>query len=381
MLQRLRLLAATQLVWFALCHSAVGATVGFTSPKNYSVDTSPFNVTTGMVMGDFNGDGNVDLAVANSGAAPLGDDGNVCVLLGNGDGTFQAAKNFPAGKNPSFIAVGDFDGDGRSDLLVINPGDSSSGVIGGVSLLLAKPDGTLKPPVNILTGYSPSSIVVGDLNGDQKLDVAIAGGDASGYQLFVLLGNGNGTFRTPVTSGLGNSLVIAGDINGDGKIDLMGTAQFNCGSEELCGKFVILLGNGDGTFQPPLDYFAPGQGQISSLTAGDFNGDSRLDLTITWSNNVFAPAITSVLLNNGDGTFRDSFDTYGNVEGVGDFDGDGKLDLLGRNYYGAQVFLGNGDGTFQSPLNFVGQGFFSAGDLNGDRLPDVVAIKPRAASA
>jgi hypothetical protein len=324
-------------------------------------------------MGDFNGDGNVDLAVANHGYAPLGDDGNVCILLGNGDGTFQAAKNFPAGKNPSFIAVGDFDGDHRPDLLVVNPSDSSTGAIGGISLLLTNADGTLKQPVNILTGHNPGSLVVGDFDGDQKLDVAITGSGANGSDLIVLLGNGDGTFRPPATFTVDGSFTIAGDINGDGKMDLIGTAFVDCGSEDLCGKIVILLGNGDGSFQPSVDYPAPGA--VSSIVAGDFNGDNRLDLGITWKSNVFAILTTTVLLNNGDGTFKPTFADNFSVAIVGDFDGDERLDLVGNNFYGVQVFSGNGDGTFNPPLNFVGPGTpFSAGDLNGDGLPDVVGI-------
>jgi uncharacterized repeat protein (TIGR01451 family) len=371
MFEKLRLFVATQLLLFALCHSAVGANIGFSSAKNYPLDSSPFDTISGVVMGDFNGDGKVDLAVANSGYAPLGHDGNVAILLGNGDGTFQAAKNFPAGKNPSFIAVGDFDGDRKLDLLVVNPSDSTTGVIGGVSLLLANADGTFKQPVNILTGHNPGSLVVGDFDGDHKLDVAIAGSDASGTDVIVLLGNGNGTFRPPVTYTVDGSPTIAGDINGDGKMDLIGTASIACGSEELCGKIIILLGNGDGSFQPQLDYTAPGE--VSSISAGDFNGDNRLDLTITWRGNVFAIAETDVLLNNGDGTFSHRFVTYGGAGTGGDFDGDGKLDLVGGSNDGIGIFLGNGDGSFQPALTFVSPvGAGSVGDLNGDGLPDFV---------
>ena len=374
MFKKLRLFAATQLLSVAICHSAAGATVGFTSGKSYSVDTSPFNSVMGVVIGDFNGDGKADLAVANRGYALLGDDGNVCVLLGNGDGTFQAAQCFPAGKSPSSIAVGDFDGDGRSDLLVINPSDPVSGLGGGVSLLLANADGTLKPPVNILTGNSPTSLTVGDLNGDRKLDVVIAGSDATGFVSFVLLGKGDGTFRSPLTTGAYGFL---GDVNGDGKLDLIGTAAVDCGDENLCANIVIQLGNGDGTFQPPLDYTAPGG--IFSIIAGDFNGDSRLDLAITWKLNVYYPLTTTVLLNNGDGSFTSSFQALGTVETSGDFDGDGKVDLLFGNYYGFQVFLGDGSGVFHAPLTFVGPwgSLVSTGDLNQDGLPDIVRVFPQ----
>src|SRR5207302_966492 len=137
-----------------------------------------------VAVGDFNGDGRSDLAVANRGVL-VSDPGSISILLGKGDGTFAAAVNYAASANPYSVAVGDFNGDGKSDLAVAN-------VSGDLSILLGNGDGTFAAAVNYATGRSPVSVAVGDFNGDGKSDLAVANSDSD--NIAILVGNGNGTF-------------------------------------------------------------------------------------------------------------------------------------------------------------------------------------------
>jgi hypothetical protein len=166
-----------------------------------------------VTVADLNGDGKLDLAVPSSG-------GTVSILLGNGDGTFQPAVNYPAGYAPASVAVGDFNGDGKLDLAVANFGiPCCSGPRGSVAILLGNGDGTFQPPSHYAAGSNPLSIATADFNNDGKLDLAVST-DYSGVQ--VLLGNGDGTFQPAVRYNVpayAASLAIA-DFNNDGKPDL-----------------------------------------------------------------------------------------------------------------------------------------------------------------
>jgi hypothetical protein len=177
----------------------------FLPAQSFPAGTGPRSVA----VGDFNGDGKLDLAVADYGY--YGNGQTVSVLLGNGDGTFQAAQSFPAGTAPNSVAVGDFNGDGKPDLAVANL------YSGTVSVLLGNGDGTFLPAVTDAAGVHPSSVAVGDFNGDGILDLAVAG--YGGVR--VLLGNGNGTFQTTNFSYVPGSVSVAvGRFNGDGFPDL-----------------------------------------------------------------------------------------------------------------------------------------------------------------
>jgi hypothetical protein len=311
-----------------------------------------------VAVGDFNGDNKLDLAVANEGS------NNVSVLLGNGDGTFQAAVDYGAGSNPSSVAVGDFRGGGKLDLVVAN--DASN----NVSILLGNGDGTFQAAVNYGVGSAPTSVAVGDFNGDGKLDLAVA--NELSNNVSILLGNGDGTFQAAVSYGAGMTLfsVAVGDFNGDGKLDL-------AVADAVSDYVSVLLGNGDGTFKTAVQYVA-GLEPLSVAVA-DFNGDGKLDLAVAndEGNNV------SILLGNGNGTFKAAVNygtgtTPGSVA-VGDFNSDGKLDLVvggveSDNVSVVSVLLGNGDGTFQAAVNYgagAGQTSVAVGDFNGDGRLDL----------
>ena len=323
-----------------------------------------------VAVGDFNGDGKLDLAVANSGS------NDVSVLLGNGDGTFQTALHSSVGVSPVSVAVGDFNGDGKLDLVVVNNGSND------VSVLLGNGDGTFQTALySPLVGVNPVSVAVGDFNGDGKLDLVVV--NSFSNNVSVLLGNGDGTFQTALDfdTGAGPVSVAAGDFNADGRLDLV-VANF------AAGNVGVLLGNGDGTFQPAVNY---GAGPLPvSVAVGDFNGDGKLDLAVAnQSAGNAGPSMVGVLLGNGDGTFQPAVeygagsDTDSSSVALGDFNGDGNLDLAVANSGSTNrvsILLGNGDGTFQSAVDYAGgSSLLAVGDFNGDGRLDT-AVVDRASS-
>ncbi len=311
-----------------------------------------------VAVADVNGDSRLDLVVANEGTCCLYSDSSVSVLLGNGDGTFQAARFFSAGGRPMSVAVGDVNGDGRLDLAVANA------LTDNVSVLLGNGDGSFQNARNFATGRFPSSVAVGDVNGDTRLDLAVANNGTRNVS--VLLGNGNGSFqnaRNFPTVTPPWSLVMA-DLNTDGRLDVVVTD-----SEASVG---VLLGNGNGTFRA-IEHFVAGSLPYSVAVA-DVNTDGRLDIITTnrISNNV------GVLLGNGDGSFEAvrwfAAGSRPSAVAVWDVNGDGRLDLTvvaGT----ARVLLGNGDGTFQTTtVSYVagaGAIALAAADFNGDGFRDL----------
>jgi hypothetical protein len=349
-----------------------------------------------VAIADLNRDGKADLVVAHCGNNPncSGGPGLVGVLLGNGDGTFQRAVTYESGGNSALSAVvADVNGDGKPDLLVTNwcgGSDPSCADYGTVGVLLGRGDGTFKTAVVYDSGgVEPTSIVVADVNGDGKPDLVMANhtgnfSDPSGRgTVGVLLGKGNGTFEPAVTYATGGfypeSVAIA-DLNKDKKPDLLVT---NWCADSACagnGSVGVLLGNGDGTFKTAVTYDSGGF-KNNSVAVDDVNGDGKPDLLLT---NLFSSGNgVSVLLGKGDGTFRAAV-TYncGGVEPwaltTGDVNDDGKPDLLvtNLNSHNVGVLLGKGDGTFKAAVAFDSGGQFPrsarAADLNGDGKPDLL---------
>jgi hypothetical protein len=303
----------------------------FQTAVSYATGTEPVSV----VVGDFNGDGIPDLAVANYSS------NDFSVLLGNGDGTFQAARNFNGGPHPVSVAVGDFNGDGIQDLAIADAGNASGGGV-GVSVFLGNGDGSFQFAGAFDAGSSPSSLAVGDFNGDGLLDLAVANDSYFNGTVSVLLGNGDGSFAAARTFAAGSMprSVAVGDFNGDGLLDLAVANYFG-------GTVSVLLGNGDGSFEPAHTY-AAGFG-ADSVAVGDVNGDGIQDLAVAAGGNT-----VSVLLGNGDGSFQTTNVRYvvGSVPrsvAVGDFNGDGSPDLAVANQFSNDVSVLLNDGNWGGP--------------------------------
>src|SRR5438552_2883818 len=186
-------------------------------------------------------------------------------VVAHGSAKFKAAASYAVGTKPSAAAVGDFNGDGKLDIAVVNSGDASVGENGGLSILMGNGDGTLKSAANVSAGTNPLAVAVADLNGDARADLLIA--DSAGIGM--LLGNGDGTFDTLThIASTGFSSFVTGDFNRDGRLDLA--------IVDASGSLAVLLGNGDGTFQGPTRVAT--SNRVFFIAAADFNNDGKLDL-------------------------------------------------------------------------------------------------------
>jgi sugar lactone lactonase YvrE len=304
---------------------------------------SPISVGGGalaVVVGDFNRDGKADLAVL-SGAY----NGPVTVFLGNGDGTFTQAPGNPTTIGNSIAtsqaeAVGDFNGDGILDLAVASGGGGE----GLATILLGNGDGTFTPanggPVTV--GSTPNSVTVGDFNGDGIPDFATANFDDGTVSIF--LGKGDGTFtqaaKSPITVGSFPYAISAADFNGDGNIDLaVANSAYTSGAP---GTVTILLGSGNGTFTPATGSPVSVGRTPQSVSVGDFNGDGIPDLAV--ANN--GDDTVTILLGSGSGAFTPaptsplSTGDFPQAVAVADFTGGGISDLaVGDEYESVAVLL------------------------------------------
>jgi hypothetical protein len=317
----------------------------FAPPVAYDIGSA----VAPIVAGDVNNDGNVDLVVANL-------TNSVDVLFGNGDGTFQGPVNYPVAGAVAGLALGDFNGTDNLDIISTDGDINSTTDCECVAVLLGNGDGTFQEPP--IVTYPPEggieAVAAGYFNSDKKLDVAITLEHVSSDTLQIMLGNGDGTFSLGASYVVGPSSlsVIAADFRRNGKTDLA-VGQFG-------GPGVaVLLGNGNGTFQKPVSYNA---GSPLGVASGDVNGDGIPDL-ITASASGINSGAAFVLLGKGNGTFEPATSypagEFPAAVALADFNNDRKLDITVADQGGdlEYVLLNTGVARFSptTPLTFPTQ--------------------------
>jgi flagellin-like hook-associated protein FlgL len=305
---------------------------------------------------DLNGDGNLDLIIANSG------DNSVTIALGNGNGTFNSETQVGTGNNSSSAIAYDLNGDGKIDLISSDTGD------GTISILLGNGNGTFIARATTSSGAQPGYLRSSDLNGDGKLDLVTA--NSSTNTGSILLGNGNGTFLTRTTIATGSTpySIFSADINGDGKIDLIS-------ADDGTTTASIFLGNGNGTFLA-RSTVRVGSGPLTVISV-DLNGDGKLDLVSSEDSET-----VSILLGNGNGTFktRTTAQTGSTLYPwitSADINGDSYLDLITSDDEDITltILMGNGNGTFQSRktlLTSADPSFVIVADVDNDGVGDII---------
>jgi hypothetical protein len=338
----------------------------FKNPTFFSTATDPTTIS----QADFNGDGKIDLAYLD-GTGPF----VLHILLGNGDGTFQRGQNIPLPIGiGGTITIADVNKDGRPDLVL-----GGASPEGQIAVLLGNGDGTFAAPlISQLTPSGPdhatinSVIGVADFNGDGAVDLAAS--DELNNAVYILLGNNSGSFtlKTSLFNGSTPAKVLTADLNGDGHIDLV--VQGVLGADAT-----VYLGKGDGTFQTGVRYTGPHN--IASVMLRDMDGDGHLDMVVTGFNNTL-----DILHGNGDGTFATN--SLGGTSNAGplpsllaiaDFNSDGILDFATATENGICILLGKGSLTYGPPIPYSGSPSpFSAvmADFNADGFEDFAEVAP-----
>lgn len=324
----------------------------FAPKTDYSVGIAPYSV----MSGDFNGDGKLDVLTANF------ESQNISLLLGNGQGGFAAQQFFVVWNAPTFICLGDVNRDGRLDILTTDINTD------GISLLLGDGKGSFAAYKTFAAGSYSESVNLGDVNGDGNIDMLTA--NSYKDNVSVLLGDGQGSFATQQVFTVGDAPIFAtlGDVNGDGKLDIVSA---NTQSDNVS----VLLGDGQGGFATQ-QVFTVGNEPVS-VNLGDINGDNKLDITTAnvSSNNI------SVLLGDGQGGFATqqnfAVGIYPFSSNLVDINGDGKLDVLTANGASGSisVLLGNGQGGFATQQTFtvgIGPVSIDSNDVNNDGKLDIV---------
>ena len=358
-----------------------GQAPSFASATNYPSGGPPAQVA----VGDMDGDGHLDILVTSGSNSVATATWQVNVLRNQGDGTFATPVSYSlSGTNFPYLAVADLNGDGKPDIAITNGSGGDAGPF-SVDVLLNKGDGTLAAPIHNFMAGSPQGLVLADLNGDGRNDLVTA---ISPYPInagvVVLWNQGGGTFggTTILTVGTFPSGLVAGDLNHDGRIDL---AVINNDSEVSGGNgnLDVLLNQGNNFFGPPVSY--PAGDFLTAVAEADLNGDGQPDLAVLDSSSE-----VSVLLNEGSGSFvgplRYSAQHPSGAFALGDVTGDGRTDIvssvpLSRGFAGwtlgdVSVLVNGGGGIFNRPVDIPDEpieGSIALGDFNGDGKLDVVA--------
>ena len=372
-----------------------------------------------LVTADFNRDGFPDLAYSYARSSNLTVPGFM-VALGSSHGvtgtpTFVPVSTASCGTFTEWIAAGDVNGDGKTDVVSTVDNSTNSGCPNNqVAVSIGLGTGKFKPAVYYSTGSTAQAydVFLKDLNGDGKLDIITSNQDGT---ISVLLNNGKGTFGTAklITSIAAlnphlNSLIF-GDFNGDGKLDMAVAPNSRFNGYNVSNTVYVLVGNGDGTFQAPIviGNVTPDQYTTTErIAAGDFNNDGKMDLFVVLDGRSPCRGTEEVvLLGNGNGTFNplapicaENSSYYSSTPVypvVADFNGDGKLDvfipMLQQGWGSGPLLLeGNGDGTFtqlacyyiDEQQAWLGSGFYvgqasygaAVADFNGDGTPDIAVL-------
>jgi hypothetical protein len=343
----------------------------FGRATHYPVGTSP----NALAVGDLNGDGKPDLVSAN--ANGWNQPGTASVMLGRGDGTFETASPLSLGRGPRGITLADFDGDDKLDI--------ATAISGGwfetnqVNVLRGRGDGTFDPPAWHAVGIAPAWIASGDFNADGRPDLVTvnAGPGSSGNSASVLLNHGDGTFEPAANCTIGTypGFVLVANFNKDGKDDI---ATANRASQSIS----VLLGRGDGTFNPAANIPVPAG--VTQLATTDVDRDGSVDLSALGGN--YDSGTVSVLRGNGSGSFASptlySIGVALQAMAAGDFNEDEVPDITVAGGYDSTVLLmtGRGDGTFRNVTDTYSAGGalrqLAAADLNQDGQPDLATANP-----
>ncbi|MGA2582395.1 MAG: FG-GAP-like repeat-containing protein [Tepidisphaeraceae bacterium] len=334
----------------------LAANVSFLPYQVYATGSEPH----GLAVADLSNNGIEDIVTANS------NDTTISVILGNGDGTFQAEVPYVVGDFPSSVAIGDVNGDGIPDIVVANLDDND------VDVLFGNGNGTFQLGTAYVSGDQPWKVALADLSDNGLLDIITL--DRGNNTIAVLMNNGNGTFQTPVLYPVGSlplGMAIA-DLNGDGYPDIV-TSNF---SDDTVS---VLMNNGNGTFAPQKIY--PVGDEPTDVAVGDFLGNGKLDIVTTNE----ADNTVSVLYGNGDGTFANQIAYPGGLfpydVTTADLDNGRYDDIivgdLGNTSTGIITVLmsnGNESYSYQQFASASRPYDVTTADLNDDGLPDIIDV-------